>query len=65
VSDFYVQKLIKNQSLRSFKAIKYPNRTKKQQLSMKSRTEKLYTIFTNLEGCLILDDETYVKIDCH
>jgi transposase len=49
---------------KSFKAIKHPNRSDKQDLAMKKRTRLLYDkILTKHGGCLVMDDETYVKMD--
>lgn len=50
--------------MKSYKAIKYPNRTDKQQFEVKKRSRKLYDqVLTKHNGCLLLDDETYVKLD--
>ena len=50
--------------LKSYHAIKVPNRNDKQNINAKKRARKLYdTILTKFNDCLMLDDETYVKID--
>lgn len=50
--------------LKSYKAIKYPNRTDKQESEVKKRSRLLYDeILTKHHGCLLVDDETYVKLD--
>lgn len=50
--------------LKSFQAIKQPNRTDKQNLVAKQRARLLYDKFlTKFEGCILMDDETYVKMD--
>lgn len=50
--------------LKSYKAIKYPNRTDKQESAVKKRSRLLYdNILTKHNGCLLIDDETYVKLD--
>lgn len=47
-----------------FRAIKVPNRNDIQEKSVKKRSRMLYDqLLTKLEGCFIMDDETYVKVD--
>lgn len=49
---------------KSYKAIKTPNRSMKQNKTAKTRARLLYDrILTKFKGCLLLDDETYVKLD--
>lgn len=49
---------------KSYRARKYPNRTDKQNITIKKRLRKLYDeILTKHGGCVIMDDETYVKLD--
>lgn len=49
---------------KSYHAIKYPNRSDKQNMNAKKRARKLYdTVLTKFNGCIIMDDETYVKLD--
>lgn len=49
---------------RSYRAIKKPNRTDKQELEAKKRARKLYDdVLTKFDGCILMDDETYVKMD--
>lgn len=49
---------------KSFRLIKQPNRTDKQNLVAKKRARKLYdSVLTNFGGCVLMDDETYVKCD--
>lgn len=63
VSEGLIRKIKKNENLHSYKAIKYPNCSEKQESTAKSRTRKLYSILNKTNCCLILDDETYVKKD--
>lgn len=50
--------------LKSYLAIKAPNRTDKQNSSAKKRTRILYDrVLTKFKGCIVMDDETYVKLD--
>lgn len=59
-----VRKTIKRCNLKTYHAIKSPNRTDKQNLTAKRRARLLYdNVLTKFEGCLIMDDETYVKAD--
>lgn len=47
-----------------YHVIKQPNRTEKQATVAKTRARRLYeNVLTKHKGCLILDDETYVKCD--
>ena len=46
---------------KSFSMIKHPNRSDKQVAIAKSRIRLLYNELTKFKGCLILNDETYVK----
>lgn len=47
-----------------YKASKQPNRSLKQQTVARTRARKLYDqVLTKLDGCLLIDDETYVKAD--
>lgn len=64
ISEFYVRKQKKNKGIKSFKIQKCPDRTKEDEKRAKSRARKLYDEFlTKNEGCLIMDDETYVCLD--
>lgn len=59
-----VRQVKKRHGYKSFKAIKSPNRTAKQNIAAKSRARKLYDrVLTKTKGCIIMDDETYVKLD--
>ena len=60
----FVQKLRQKLGYRSYRSIKYPNRTDKQQLVAKKRARLLYDkVLTKFNGCILMDDETYVKMD--
>lgn len=49
---------------RCYHAIKHPNRTDKQSKTAKTRSRQLYQkVLTKFHGCIIMDDETYVKMD--
>lgn len=64
VSHSYVQKVKKRFKLRSYAVIKVPNRNDTQNTKAKGRARKLLrTVLTNFKGCIIMDDETYVKAD--
>lgn len=59
-----VRRICQRAGLHSYKAIKQPNRKMKQSLVTKTRARKLYDqVLTKYQGCLLLDDETYVKMD--
>lgn len=59
-----IRNVLKKAGLKSFKAIKYPNRSDKQRFEVKKRSRRLYDeILTKHNGCLLVDDETYVKLD--
>lgn len=50
--------------IKAYKSVKVPNRNDKQNLVAKSRARLLYDKFlTKFEGCILMDDETYVKAD--
>ena len=49
---------------RSYRVIKHPNRSDKQSKVAKNRARSLYdTVLTKFNGCILMDDETYVKCD--
>jgi transposase len=59
-----VRRIRSRANLKSYKAIKQPNRNDKQNLVAKKRARKLYDqVLTKFEGCLVMDDETFVKLD--
>jgi transposase len=62
-SKWFVQKTIKRAGLSVFKVRKAPNRTDKQNTVGKQRARKLYREWLTKPGCLVMDDETYIKAD--
>jgi hypothetical protein len=57
-------RLRKHSGLKCYKAIKMPHRMEKQELTAKKRSRKLYDeVLTKNRHCIIMDDETYVKLD--
>lgn len=49
---------------KSYRAIKHPNRSDKQSSVAKKRGRRLYDeVLTKHGGCILMDDETYVKCD--
>lgn len=49
---------------KSYRAIKYPNRSDKQSLVVKKRTRLLYdTTLTKVQGYILIDEKTYVELD--
>ena len=57
-----VRKTQLRDSLRSYRAIKQPNRNDKQKSIAKQRSRKLYDdVLTKFEGCILMDDEICVK----
>lgn len=63
-SKSYVHKTMKRAGLKSYHAVKVPNRTDKQLSSVKTRTRLLYdNVLTKFTGYIIMDDETYTKAD--
>ena len=63
VSKTTVLRWLKSKGYNSYKAVKVPNRNHKQNKSAKSRARKLYQFLSSHEGCILMDDETYVKLD--
>ena len=64
VSNFFVHKWRQRLGYQSFKVVKIPNRNDKQNSTAKSRARKLYdNLLTKYNGCILMDDETYVKMD--
>lgn len=58
-----IARTIRRAELKTYKAIKVPNRHDKQNLKAKKCARKLYDeVLTKFNGCII-DDETYVKVD--
>lgn len=58
------RRIRQNAGYKSYKVIKQPNRNDKQSLKAKTRARKLYqNILTKIDGCVCMDDETYVKCD--
>lgn len=63
-SEWMVRKTKKRAAYNTYKAIKVPNRNEKQSKVVKSRARKLYDeVLTKFNGCIVMDDETYVKVD--
>lgn len=59
-----IRKIRYTAAMKSYRVVKRPNRTDKQQRDVKTRSRKLYENFlTKHDGCCIMDDETYVKLD--
>lgn len=59
-----IQKIRSRCGYKSYRAIKQPNRTEKQNLIAKTRARLLYEkVLTKHKGCVLIDDETYVKMD--
>lgn len=59
-----IRRIQKKKGLKTYRAIKVPNRDDKQNSIAQKRSRKLYdNVLTKFSGCLILDDETYVKVD--
>lgn len=59
-----VHRLRRRSGLKCYRAIKHPNRTEKQNLTAKKRARKLYDeVLRNFNGCIVMDDETYIKCD--
>lgn len=49
---------------KSYRASKCPNRSMKQNKTAKTRARKLYlNVLTKFGGCILMDDETYIKMD--
>ena len=64
VSNFFVHKWRQRLGNQSFKVVKMPNRNDKQNSTAKSRARKLYdNLLTKHNVCILMDDETYVKMD--
>lgn len=60
----FVMRLRSDRGYKAYRTIKKQNRTDKQNLVSKSRARKLYNnVLTKFNGCILMDDETYVKCD--
>lgn len=63
-SRFIVRRIRLRAGYKSYRVIKHPNRSDKQSLVAKQRARLLYDqVLTKHGGCVIMDDETYVKLD--
>jgi hypothetical protein len=58
-----IQKIRSRHGFRSYRAVRQPNRSDKQNLVAKQRARKLYDRLLTFNGCWIMDDETQVKTD--
>lgn len=59
-----VAKIMKNHGIKVFSKISIPRRNDKQQVNVISRRRRLYdTILTKHDGCILMDDETYLYAD--
>lgn len=59
-----VRNILSREGYKSFCASKHPNRSLKQNLVAKKRARLLYErVLTKFDGCILMDDETYVKMD--
>lgn len=63
MSQSYVQKVKKRAGLRSFKAQVGPDRNSQQNISVKTRSRRLYDVMLTKFDCVVMDDETYCKAD--
>ena len=63
MSPGYVQKVRKEKGLQSYKVLLVPNSSDKQNTTAKYRSRKLYDNIVHNFDCIIMDDETYVKVD--
>lgn len=59
-----VQNVKKRNNIKAYKKQKIPKRSAAQQQRAKTRSRKLYNVLLkNRKTCIIMDDETYVKMD--
>ena len=58
-----VHRAKKRAGLSTYKKVVAPNRDEKQNTSAKARSRKLYTTMPTKFGCVVQDDETYIKAD--
>lgn len=64
ISKSQMHRIMRKHDFKCFRVQKAPNRNEKQNLTARSRARKLSEkMLTNFNGCLLLDDETYVKKD--
>lgn len=64
ISKTYVHKIKFKHGIKSYKVQAVPNRNDNKNKNAKSRSRKLHDImFNGHKGCIIMDDETYVKLD--
>lgn len=64
ISHTNVQEIKLRHNLKTYKKRRIAKRSQKQQAVAKTRARKLYEqILVNFEGCILMDDETYVKLD--
>lgn len=65
-SQFTAHKIKVKRGLKTFKKIKVPNRSEETNKKAKTNCRRLYDqVLTKSRGCIIMDDETYVKSDFH
>lgn len=63
-SETFIRKTIEGAGLKCYRAIKTPRRNDKQDINAKKRARLLQdNVLTKFNGCLIMDDETYLKCD--
>lgn len=58
-----VQRAKKRNGLRTYKKQKNAKKTENQLKTIKTRLRKLYNILLEKKTCIVMDDETYVKMD--
>ncbi|KAF2895867.1 hypothetical protein ILUMI_10302 [Ignelater luminosus] len=58
-----VQKIKQRHSIKSYKKVKVPKRDLRQHTTAKSRANKLYKRITSKNFRIMMDDETYCKLD--
>ena len=59
-----MRNILSREGFKSFCASKHANRSLKQNFVTKERARLLYErVLTKFDGCILMDDETYVKID--
>lgn len=59
-----IRKIRAELRFKAFRVVKCPNRNDKQNVEAKKRARKLYdNVLTKTSRCILMDDETYVKLD--
>jgi len=63
IAESTVRKIKSRNGMKTYKKQKVPKHTEKQKSTIKPKARKLYELILEKDCCVIVDDETYVKMD--